>query len=530
MSPYENILLSTLSTLTDETHNIVREILQKKHPDNYLNKAEDLGFIKSSLEFQDLLNIRHLLHHQFETLDGYGRFINGENNQNKSIRTRYMESYQRLCEGTFYERVARYIKTANGFKPLVETLVPNIFIRAKEESNNKFIQRVKEYASTHKNQTIYIDTTYPFKEKKKEALIKALKKLVPNVEIIDNIEEGNIDAFSVRIDNYLDRCKYLELFQVIEHRIGEYCLFEGDKCPPHQGWARLANKRILTPQEAEKWNQYKTLRNDLSHKYLSDDLLEKLRETLPLLVEETINLSSRLDELKPEVTVGENNIFTITHKDGRIIEVDFENKEILSINDNNGNKLKTKRVSIPRGRFTEEYPNGTKISLKGAEIQAITLPNGSTIDVQKGRLYVSDDTKFFIDNDKCYLVTPNAKLILDTDFKLISYIEKQRRINVGNNEIIKPSPNHTIIIDEKGYFKSIEYGNGKKYAHVTLKKQKNGFLASFSDGTKWSKTDTDSIITHNNIELTYENRKKFIESYDDGKDPHIRSINLPYNR
>lgn len=513
MSPYENILLSTLSGLTDETHNIIKEILQKKYPEIYIQKAEDFGLIASSLEFQDLLNVRHIIHHQIETLDGYGRFINGAQGQNKSIRTRYMESYHRLCQGRFNERIERYIKAANGFKPLVETLVPNIFIRDKEESNNKFAQRVKEYAQAHQDQTIYVDTSYPFKEKKKEALIKNLKKLIPNVEIIDNIQTDNIDDFSAKVDNYLFRSRYLEIFQILEHRIGEYCLFEGDKCPPHQGWARIINQRFISPKDVEKWNQYKLLRNDLSHKYYSDELVGKVKAILPTLTDDAILLMEQLDQVKPYVEVGENNIFTVKHADGRVIKLDFETKEILSIEDKKGNKLKTKRQSIPKGKFIEEYPNGTKIGLKGADIESVTLANGCSIDMTKGKLSISEKTTFFIVDDKYYLTTPNSKLILDKNLKLISYISKQKRINIGNNEIIKPTPNHTILIDENGCLKSLEYSDQKRQISLEFKESLNNLMVRFSDDTYWLKANNTDRILHADIELTYKTRKEFVESY-----------------
>jgi hypothetical protein len=474
-----------------------------------LNKAKK----RHKKQFQDLLNIRHLLHHQFDTLDGYGRFINGENKQNESIRERYMESYRNLCGGSFTDRINSYIESTNMFKPLVEGLVPNMFIRGKQESNSKFLQRIKEYAKSNPNTTIFVETSYPYKDKKKEALIKNINKIIPNAEIIDQIQGSNINDFSIKISGYMNRHRYLEIFQILEHRISEYCLLQGDKCPPHQGWVKLLKDKVISSKEAEKWEKYKTLRNDLSHNYLSKELLSQMEMLLPQLTQDAINLSDHFDAIKPKIVINENNVCVATHGDGKIVEIDFINKTVLRVIDKNGKQLQNRQTSTPKGKYIEEYKNGAKIHLKGTDITQIRLPNNITISNQQ--LTFPDNSKLYYKDDRYYLLLPNAKMILGTNFEVISYIEKGRKINTSTNEMIRPNPKYRLKIDGQKRLKTIEFVSEDKKT-ISLEFSSNNI--TFSDKTVWN-TNTDNLsISHNEIELSYQNRKQFIESYDA---PHI---------
>ena len=511
MSPFENVLLSSLSSLTEESYDIIKTILQKKYPHDILNKAESQGFIPSSHEFQDLLNIRHLLHHQFDTLDGYGRFINGKDNQNKSIRERYMESYRQYCSGGFVERINTYVEATEIFKPLIEGLIPNMFIRQKQESNSKFLQRIKEYAKSNPNTQIFVETSYSYKDKKKEALIKNINKIIPNAQIIDQIQDGNINDFSIKIGGYMQRHKYLEIFQILEHRISEYFLLQGDKCPPHIGWTKLLKDRVISPKDAEKWEKYKTLRNDLSHTYLSKELLEQMERLLPSLISDAIALSDRFDEIRPNISINENNICTATHSNGKVVKIDFTSKTVLSVTDKKGNELKTKTASTPKGKYVEEHKNGTKIYLKGTNITKVTLCNGITVDNIKHQLSFSDTSKLYFKDDRYYLVLPNAKMILTPDFEVISYIEESKKINISTNEIIRPNSRYCLRVNAQRKLSSIEFTAENK---KTITLEFNDNYISFSDNTRWNMKENTTSISHNNITLSYQNRKQFVDSYD----------------
>ena len=520
MSPYENVLLSTLSNLAEETDNILKSLLLKRDPVNYLSKAESQSLIPSAHQLQDLLNVRHLLHHQFETLDGYGRFINGQDNQNKSIRTRYLDSYQRLCSGTFVERISRYVATADNFKNLVSGFTPNLLIREPSESNNKFIQRIKEYRKEHANTPIFIETSYSYKEKKKQALLNSINKLFDNVEIIDNIQSQNVDDFVKRILLYMERKKYIETFQILEHKMGEHHLFLGEKCPPAIGWNKLVKQQIITSKENEQWDKYKELRNELSHNYLSPELATQMLDLLPQMLKDAIELNDKIDSLKPTVVRTDKGTFLAKHSNGKIVEIDFEEKKIINIIEPNG-KVKTERKTYsPIGKYTEEYPNNMSISLEGTKINSIKLPHGFIINFRKSRLVFPDDAKLFMEGkDKNYFVTPNSKIILDKEFNIISYIEDGKRINISQYEKIKTSNAHLITTNSTGKLKTDDINiAGDKTIVINFETKDNKTIISFSDNTIWEISDKENKLSHNGIVLSYKNRKSFVDSYNLG--PH----------
>ena len=520
MSPYENVLLSTLSNLAEETDNILKFLLMKRDPINYLNKAESQSLIPSAHQLQDLLNVRHLLHHQFETLDGYGRFINGQDDQNKSIRSRYIESYQRLCSGTFVERISRYVATADNFKDLVSGFTPNLLIREPSESNNKFIQRIKEYRKEHTNTPIFIETSYPNHEKKKQALLKSINKLFDNAEIIDNIQSQNVDEFVKRIVTYMARKKYIETFQILEHKMGEYYLFQGEKCPPSYGWNKLVKQQIITSKENERWEKYKELRNELSHNYLSDELVEQMLNVLPHMINDVIELNERIENKKPAIVRTDKGTFLAKHSNGKIVEIDFEEKKIINIIEPNGKVKAERKTYTPIGKYTEEYPNNMSISLEGTKINSIKLPSGFVINFRKSRLVFPDDAKLFMEGkDKNYFVTPNSKIMLDKEFNIISYIEEGKRLNISPNEIIKTSNAHLIKTDNVCKLKSDDVNIAEnKTIVINFETKDNKTIISFSDNTIWEISDKENKLSHNGIVLSYKNRKAFVDSYNLG--PH----------
>ena len=71
---YENMLLETLNSLADKSHEICQSIYGGRSHDDYLMQAEKDGFIPSAARLQDFLNIRHLMRHQLDTLNSLGKF------------------------------------------------------------------------------------------------------------------------------------------------------------------------------------------------------------------------------------------------------------------------------------------------------------------------------------------------------------------------------------------------------------------------------------------------------------------------
>lgn len=82
IAPFENVLLSSLAALSEESNGIMRELFGRRAGQNYMAQAESEGLLPSAAAFQDCLNIRHLMHHQWDTLDGIGKF-----NERETVKT-----------------------------------------------------------------------------------------------------------------------------------------------------------------------------------------------------------------------------------------------------------------------------------------------------------------------------------------------------------------------------------------------------------------------------------------------------------
>ena len=136
INPFENVLLSSLTSLSEESNKIIKKLLVSRAGDNYIFQAEKEGLIPSAAAFQDYQNIRHLMHHQWDTLDGLGKFNNIENVKNDSVRHRYLDSYGRLCDKSLVERVKSYTEVARNMSKLVATMNPNLLVREENESNS----------------------------------------------------------------------------------------------------------------------------------------------------------------------------------------------------------------------------------------------------------------------------------------------------------------------------------------------------------------------------------------------------------
>ncbi|MBQ8751132.1 MAG: hypothetical protein IJZ30_05815 [Alphaproteobacteria bacterium] len=526
MSNYENILLTTIANLAEEGDNILKDILIKREGNNYLKKAENQGMIPSAPVFQDLLNIRHLVHHQLETLEGYGKFINRKNEQNKLVRKRYIESYNNLCKGSFNKRINSYLETKENFTELLTGLVPNCLIRQKTESNNKFLKRIKEYIQEHPSQQVYIETSYSNKEAKKDALIKSIHKLFPNVEIIDNISVDNINEFANRLSLYMKRNFYLEILQRAEHKISEHCLLYGDNCPPSQGWTKIAKQKILTKEEIEKWNKYKLLRNELSHKYLDTELVQKLQQEFTTLVDDFFELNEKINQRKPSLSLNEDNTYTAKHQNGRIVVIDFSKKKVISVTSSKGKDI-TKETKYSTGkRYTEEYNENMQIELKGTEIEIVTLNNGVTINLKKKRIILPNNTKIYMESkDNNYITFANTKIFTDKNFKITNYIEANKDITIQKNEVISPLNAYRISTDNNMHIliDDIKTPNNQSLS-LRFSTNQTESIISFSDGTCLKICGDKCKLYHHQLELTYQNRKQFIESYFP-KPPHIPSKN-----
>ena len=575
IAPFENVLLSSLAALSEESNGIMRELFGRRAGQNYMAQAESEGLLPSAAAFQDCLNIRHLMHHQWDTLDGIGKFNERETVKNVSVRRRYLDSYCRLCDRPLLERLDSYVGTAKSFAPLVSALNPDLLIRGENESNSKFVARIKEYARANPEAALLVETNYPYGSDKKEALIKNVAKLFPSAAVIDR-SGMDIDGFLERVAGYLYRKNYLEVFQQIEYKMSQFCLFNGKNVQPSAAWAYFRNKKMLSAEEAERWVEFKQLRNDLSHKYLDAALSARLEKLCAAFMQAAIILEDRIDAASPVVSLQEGNVYRAVHKDGRIVDIDYAERRILSVSritdtsaanrspapvsDNAGHlrpsaaassrpsesrvpdnsrpsdirntaEAKThserrmpnrsrpgssKTPSSSRRPYIEEYPNGISIAVAGTDVVSCRLANGVLVHLQKGRVDAPDGSKLYLNgSERCFLTLKGGvKLITDRRFQVLNYIVSGRSVSIAKNETMKFPNGHGISLDNRGFLNCEEFsGTGGAVVRLFYKTDARQSSLRFSDGTAISLSSGGIRVFHAGKELTYRTRKAFAESY-----------------
>jgi len=515
----ENAILDSLSLMAEESNKILKELFGKRVGSSYLEQAEKQGLLPSATHMQDYLNIRHLLHHQWDTLYSIGKFNENEVEKNASVRRRYLDSYAKLCDKTLKARIQSYVDAIQDFRPLVETLVPTLMIKYPQISNSKFIKDVKDWVKKHPDEVLHIETGYSNKDKKK-TLIRQLQNISDKIKIVDKTDNTNFEKLDELMKCYYQRRLFIDIFQQVENRIGQHCLLLGKNFTPLRAWDYFKRKQLITPEEERQWMEYKKIRNELSHKYMDKELNQKVIELLPGISQAWEELDERLNQKMPIMEIVKDNIYRARHENGLVVDIDFAAKKVLNITNSSGKSrqpIYATKADIQKKRcYTESYANGTSITLQGTNIISCCLNTGISIDVNKKHLHFEDGTRIYFDNpERLYMLTQSGeKLITTTQGELIRFVSRGNIIYLSKNDRYTMQNNRQIQIGKDNYLKEDVWTSAKgKKISTDYQKTKTGMILNYSDGTKICLTSTGIKIFHNDIELNYQNRKEFADSY-----------------
>ena len=521
-APIEEGVLATLTILAETGQNAIKDIIHHSG-DEFLYKAEQKGIIPSASKYQDYLNIRNLAHHQLGSLDYLSCFNANETEKNISLRKRYMESYLSLCGGTLQDRIVKYQETVGDFHNLISELAPNIFIRGEKESNSKFTDRIRKYKLEHPDEKLFIETNYLSNKNKRDTLIKQIHKIVPNVQIIDETIPDQ-DAFIARMSAFTYRKKYLELFEHAEYGLLRHFLFRGKNYIPNVAWQQALKQKIISLEDAKKWSELKKLRNDISHKFFTKELAQKVVEYSESLFQHSLKLDKKLRELQPRVYSIGNNTFEFQHKDGINVVVDFDNKKILSATDARGNDIleKERKPQVSHKPFVEEHKNGISFKVKGNDITSMRTPNGCKINLQttnitqSGGVFIS-----FKSQPLKSMQLGNIKITFDDKLRIDNLMRGTRSESVGKSEIITLSGSHRITTGRnKELTKYCWIDEAGKQQFISFTTNNDGeIIANSSDGTIIKIKDKECSIFCKGMKLSYQNRAKFVNNYNNDDAP-----------
>lgn len=513
IAEYENKVLDLLGSSADKTLEILRTVYTDKDVKTIWQKAERAGLISSAENMNDYLNIRQLIRHQWDSLDNTGRFSFGLNPQNEQYRSDYLTSYHKFFDLPLVERIKEYQKVAQNLQTMLKILYPEFITREHGETNSKFILRIKQWLHKNPDKHPMINGNYPLKSEKNTSLVNNLKKIAPEVTVIDSLTEKELDNVE-RENAYFNRNAYLRAYSRLISNFVIYTLANGLNVHPKEIFDYFLKKNVLSEAERERWQKYRLLRNNLSHNHINQQLHDELKEVLlGTFNEDYAKLKNFMYDNIPQLVRVSGDIFTAEQKDGTVLRLDMHKNIILDHTDKNGKSL----LKTPSSNTVKKhYP--VKVNTWNNEVIDCRFDNGMTINLDRKKISFPDGTRLYFDaeNYNVFRFENGNKIFTDKTFVVTKYQERGRFAPLGRNEMFMAAPKHKIKTDSRSRIveSSLICENGQRLI-TKLNYDRNGAVITLADGTKINTTDTGFSVSHNNIKLSNETISAFVRSYGD---------------
>lgn len=530
VSQFENTILEILGSFAEKTRDVCFKIYPDKKSKDVLERAERDGLIYSASNIQDYINIRHLMRHQWDTMDELGFFNSQAINKNHEQRMKYLASYRRLCDKTMVQRMKSYVDVLHQMQHTMRQIAPQYLIREPSESNSKFSKRIKEYHAQHPENDVIVEINDTIGSEKHKVLCRSLRKILPQIKINDDFTV-NRERFADLEGDYRRRSLFLQTYHSLECRMMTYCMTRGLEANSKETWKYFNDHGLLTPQEAVEWHKYTHLRNTLSHNYYHPALRKQLKDIGFDYFQHLNTLGSKLYNIGADVKWLKYDLFEYTHPDGLRVVMNYQTKQIQkSIKPSNTPQLKPHgKIELPldvrkarqKSRLettqpTERYPNGAEVKLFNNNIIELKLPSGVDINFEKQRISWLDEVQFHTNAEHFNVLQTNKyKLFTDKEMRVTEFLEKSRPQPVYGGDTCLLEYKHRVYIDTAGRLKEFGFkaGNGK-IIKSTFRQKQNETLITFNDGTDIVLRAKNIVVSHNGKTLTYDTRQEFVASYD----------------
>ena len=515
ISGFENKILDLMGLYGNKTQEILRGFFPNNTTDDVWKKAEKERLINSAEMMHHYMNIRHLTRHQWDSLEGVGKFTANTDKKSDEVRREYKLSYGLFFDKTMSERIGEYLKTSQQMQAFLKQIYPNFLVREVGESNSKFVERLKEWKKENPDKTAMVCTNYPLSSDKHKSLVSNINKVVPQTQVLDHLETKDLKSFAKTEDMYFLRSWYLSLYNHIETDMMGYCFNRGMETNRNGTW-NYFKKNVLSRHQYDTWCEYRKLRNNLSHNYFSQELRDELTKVSEgNFNKDVFDLSEYIRLNTPTFTKQEDGTFLAVHNDGLQVRIDAECKQILNRKDKDGNDLLENNTS----NKTTKQGNASEASVKlhwwENEVVDCRLGDGIYIDLKRRKVCFSDGSRICFDRDEHnYFRLGDNKLFMDKTFEVTRFLEKGRYREIGRNENFAATQGHRLRIDNKGRIveDSITLANSQKL-NIKFNYDSDGATVDFPDGTKLNVSKGMFKVSHNGIELNYANRHKFMNSY-----------------
>ncbi|MBR6356478.1 MAG: hypothetical protein IKR92_06465 [Alphaproteobacteria bacterium] len=524
--PWEHTILEIIGSFAEKMQSVCRDIYGREPEELAFESAEKDGLIPSAKDFQDYVNIRHLLRHQWETMDEIGTFYTPS--ENAETRAKWVKSYLRLCDKSIVQRQRSYIDVLRQYQHVIGRIMPERILREQGETNSKFVARLKELHRQNPDKEFSVELNYPLTENKFTALQKNLRKVFPNIKIAEDFA-GSKNDFSSWETDYARRSWFLHSFNRLECKLISYCVSRGENLRGRKAWNYVRDHKLISENEYQTWRGYKDLRNELSHNYYSPALRQKLCDIEEQYIKHQVAFEQKLYDMAPVTERLRNFVYQATHKDGLCVTIDYKNRKFLhGIKHSNEPQFKQLgKIDLPQqdkrtaqtksGPKTETYPNGVAYTLSGGKITSFKMPNGVTVNLEKQRISWANDVQFHTNAEHFnVLQTANYKLMTDKDLRVTEFFEKNRKQKVRGGDTCILEYKHRAYIDTIGRLKEFSFKKADGQVAKTIFKQtKDGSSVLFADGTCIALRGKDMVVTHNGYTLTKDTRQEFAASYSD---------------
>ena len=524
--PWEHTILEIIGSFAEKMQSICRDIYGKESEELAFERAEKDGLIPSAKDFQDYVNIRHLLRHQWETMDEIGTFYTPSENAEK--RAKWVKSYLRLCDKSIVQRQRAYIDVLRQYQHVVSRIMPERIMREQGETNSKFVARLKELHRQNPDKEFSVELNYPLEESKFTALQRNLRKVFPKIKIAEDFAGSQNEFGSWEMD-YARRSWFLHSFNRLECKLISYCVSRGENLRGRKAWNYVRDHKLISEKEYKRWCGYKDFRNLLSHNYYSPALRQKLCDIEEQYVEHEDAFEKKLYDIAPVTERLRNFVYQARHKDGLCVTIDYKNRKFLhGIKHSKDTQVKQLgKIDLSQqdkhaaqdksGPKTETYPNGVTYTLFGGKITSFKMPNGVTVNFEKQRISWTPDIQFHTNAEHFnVLQTKNYKLLTEKSLRVTEFWEKNHKQKVRGGDTCLLEYKHRAYIDTIGRLKEFNYKKEDgQIVKTAFKQTKDGSSVLFADGTCIALRGKDMVVTHNGYTLTKDTRQEFANSYSD---------------
>lgn len=516
-SSIENRILELLGSYADSTQKICKTIYDSvRKSDGPLQLAQEDGLLVSAQNMQDYINIRNLMHHQWDTLDSIGNFNAGLAQQNADLRDTYLLSYNNICNKTLVQRIRTYSSIASEMLPMLRTMHTNFLFREPQESNNKFMDRLKQFCRNNPNMPVLIVTNHPFESDKQRSLIANIEKLFPDITILDHPKFQNIQHLRELDSAYRFRGNFLKLYRILEKNMIRYCLSRGYDFNRGETWD-FFRKNVFDENTNSEWAEFRQLRNDLSHNYMSDELRQRLLQSRKSFTDSAYKLYRYVRSMTPRFKLVHDNIFHAVHSDGAEVTIDFENRKILKYVDANGREKKIWQPEEFLNKYNPESTPKIKIVAYNHRVQSCEFENHLIVDFKRRKVIFPDGTREFFDlADRNVIVQGDKRLYMGKNFAVSRFNTGKYNYTIQPGDSFLLSDNHRITTDAGNCITRAEIKANDERLTVDYDNSGKVPMLIFGDGTKLLIHPNRLELEHNGVTLQYNTRNTFLGTYDKG--------------